>query len=231
MSGWIKIHRDILSWEWYDDINTKTLFFHLILLANYEDKKWRGKKLLKGTIVTGYSKLGKELKLSTQQIRTALEKLKLTGEVTSETSNRGTIIQLINYKRYQEVTDEPLAKQQTDNNQITIKQQTDNNQITTIKERKEVKELKEIKKNKSNIENLINDSYPRLNKMKEPLTFEQGEKLEEDYEFSDIEHILGSMYNYEPLLKKNISTNLTIRSWLQRGKVSKKVSEAEKLNW
>ena len=90
---------------------------------------------------------------------------------------------------------------------------------------------KEKEENKSNIENLIQSSYPRLNKMKEPLTFEQGEKLEEDYEFSDIEHILGSMYNYEPLLKKNISTNLTIRSWLQRGKVSKKVSEAEKLNW
>ena len=31
MSGWIKIHRKITEWEWYDDVNTFRLFMHLIL--------------------------------------------------------------------------------------------------------------------------------------------------------------------------------------------------------
>ena len=42
MEGWIKLHRQILDWEWYDDINVKVLFLHLLLTANYEDKKWQG---------------------------------------------------------------------------------------------------------------------------------------------------------------------------------------------
>ena len=40
--GFIKLHRKIIDWEWYDDINTKTLFIHILLMANFEDKKWHG---------------------------------------------------------------------------------------------------------------------------------------------------------------------------------------------
>jgi hypothetical protein len=39
MSGWIKIHRSILEWEWYEDTNTFRLFMHLILKANHKDRK------------------------------------------------------------------------------------------------------------------------------------------------------------------------------------------------
>ncbi len=28
--GFIKLHRKIIDWEWYDDINTKTLFIHIL---------------------------------------------------------------------------------------------------------------------------------------------------------------------------------------------------------
>ena len=42
-AGWIKIHRKIIKWEWYQDLPTKSLFFHLLLTANIEDKKWQGK--------------------------------------------------------------------------------------------------------------------------------------------------------------------------------------------
>lgn len=40
MEGYIKIHRKMLDWEWYDDIPTKTLFLHLLLTANWKDSKW-----------------------------------------------------------------------------------------------------------------------------------------------------------------------------------------------
>ena len=29
-SGYIKLYRSLLNWEWYDDINTKTVFLHLL---------------------------------------------------------------------------------------------------------------------------------------------------------------------------------------------------------
>ena len=41
-TGWIKLHRKFLKWEWYSDINTKSLFLHLLLTANHKDKQWQG---------------------------------------------------------------------------------------------------------------------------------------------------------------------------------------------
>ena len=42
MIGWIKIHREILNWEWYDDINTTRLYVHIQLKASFKDSKWKG---------------------------------------------------------------------------------------------------------------------------------------------------------------------------------------------
>ena len=40
--GYIYLHRSLLDWEWYQDINTKTVFLHLLLTVNYQPKKWQG---------------------------------------------------------------------------------------------------------------------------------------------------------------------------------------------
>ena len=42
MNGWIKLHRKITEWEWYTDRNTLAVFLHLLIMANIEDKKYRG---------------------------------------------------------------------------------------------------------------------------------------------------------------------------------------------
>lgn len=41
MDGWIKLHRKLINWEWYQDTNVKVVFLHLLLIANHEDKKWQ----------------------------------------------------------------------------------------------------------------------------------------------------------------------------------------------
>lgn len=53
MSGWIKLHRKITEWEWYSDANTFRVFMHLLLTANYEDKRWRNIDVKRGQIITG----------------------------------------------------------------------------------------------------------------------------------------------------------------------------------
>jgi hypothetical protein len=66
------------------------------------------------------------------QIRTALAKLKLTGEITSHSTNTFTHIQLQKWEQYQtSITSE-----------VTNQQQTNNKPITTTKESKEGKERK-----------------------------------------------------------------------------------------
>lgn len=128
MSGWIKLHRQILEWEWFDDKNTFRLFMYLLLKVNHKERNYRGKLIEVGQTLTGLDLLSKEVGLTIQQIRTSLSKLKSTNEITIKSSSKGTIIQVVNYKKYQIVT-----------NQITDEQQTNNKQVTTNKNDKKEK--------------------------------------------------------------------------------------------
>tara|TARA_R100001244_G_scaffold125967_1_gene96232 strand:- start:1306 stop:2001 length:696 start_codon:yes stop_codon:yes gene_type:complete len=127
--GWIKIHRQITDWEWYDEPNTFRVFFHLLVKANHKQNNYRGVLIEAGQIMTGLDKLAKETGLTLQKVRTSLNRLKSTNEITINSSTQGTIVQIVNYSKYQVVTDE----QQTDNKPITNEQQTNNKPITTNK--------------------------------------------------------------------------------------------------
>ena len=101
MEGWIKLHRKMINWEWYNDINVKVVFLHLLLTANHEDKKWQGIEIKRGQKITSLSHLAEETKLSVKQIRNVLNKLKSTGEITSKRTNKYTIITIVKYNDYQ----------------------------------------------------------------------------------------------------------------------------------
>ena len=119
MSGWVKIHRQILEWEWYDDINTCRLFFHLLIKANHKERNYKGKLVSVGETLTGLDKLSSETKLSVQQIRTSLNKLKSTNEITINSTSQGTVIKVVNYEKYQVATSEVTDEQQTNNKRVT----------------------------------------------------------------------------------------------------------------
>tara|TARA_R110000796_G_C14521492_1_gene430915 strand:+ start:338 stop:988 length:651 start_codon:yes stop_codon:yes gene_type:complete len=124
--GWIKIHRQITEWEWYNEPNTFRLFLHLLLKANHKPIKYRGTTIDVGQVMTGLDVLSKDTGLSVQKVRTSLERLKLTNEITIKSSNKGTIIQIVKYVDYQVVTNEITNKQQTDNKQITTNKNVKN---------------------------------------------------------------------------------------------------------
>lgn len=101
MEGWISLHRKFLSWEWFDKPEMVQLFIWLLLNANYTDKKWQGKVVKRGQILTTTPKIMEALRFSERQTRTCISRLKSTGEVTVKTTNRFTIITICNYDRYQ----------------------------------------------------------------------------------------------------------------------------------
>ena len=100
--GFIALFRQFVDWEWYDDANTMRVFIHCLLLANYKNKKWRGKTIKRGQFITSQPKLAHSLKLSVKQIRGSLEKLKRTGEVAVESNTEYSIITVKNYDLYQD---------------------------------------------------------------------------------------------------------------------------------
>lgn len=127
-NGWIKLHRKILDWEWFTSPSTLQLFIYLLLRANKEDKKWRGILIKRGQLVTSVATISEETKLSTQQVRTSLNRLKSTNEITSKTTNRFTLVTVCKYESYQlyeevEQQTKQQALQQTNNKQIANKQQ------------------------------------------------------------------------------------------------------------
>jgi predicted transcriptional regulator len=135
MSGWVKIHRQILEWEWYDDINTCRLFFHLLIKANHKERNYKGKVVSVGETLTGLDKLSCETNLSVQQIRTSLNKLKSTNEITINSTSQGTVIKVVNYEKYQVATNEPTDEQQTNNKRVTTNKNDKNeNNIPSMEE-------------------------------------------------------------------------------------------------
>lgn len=137
MEGWIKVHRKLVDWEWYNDINVKVVFLHLLLTANHKEKQWKGQTILRGQKLTSIEHLADDVGLTIQQTRTALKKLKSTHEITIKTTNKNTLITIEKFNNYQfEIDEDNKQNNKQFNNLITNNQQTNNKQITTNKNEK-----------------------------------------------------------------------------------------------
>jgi len=143
MSGWIKLHRSTIGWEWYSDHNTCRLFIHCLLRANYEDAKWRGQTIKRGQFITSIETLQKETGLSTSQIRTSIKKLISTNEIASLSQARSRVITIVEYDSYQ-------ANDNQDDKLMAGSSQADDKLMTTDKKLKNLKNEK--KKDKDPVE-------------------------------------------------------------------------------
>lgn len=139
MEGWIKLHRRFLEWEWFGSSDMVKLFVFILISANYDNSSWRGIEIKKGQYLTGIKSLSYKTNISEQTIRTCLSRLKNTGEITIESTNKYSIITICNYDSYQ--SDKKTTNNQN-NKQSTSNQQTTNN----------IKEYKNTKKEKNNNE-------------------------------------------------------------------------------
>lgn len=178
-NGFIKLHRKIVDWEWYTDVPVRVLFEHLLLKANFKETNWRGEVVKPGQVFTGRKQLAMETGLSEQQVRTALEKLESTGEATSKTTNRYSVIDLKNWNKYND-----------SNQQITItatnNQPTDNQQITTSNNVK--KEKKEII---NNIVEFLNSTASKNFKSNSTSTIKHiNARLREGYTLEDFKRVI-----------------------------------------
>lgn len=134
-NSFIKLHRKFLNWEWYEDLNTKAVFLHLLLIANWKETKWRGIDLKPGEVIRTNENIAKELKLSTQNVRTAISRLQSTAELTVRKEGKFRIITLNNWGKYQRTNSEVTVKS-------TPIQQPSNSKVTADKEYKNNKNIK-----------------------------------------------------------------------------------------
>lgn len=173
---YIKLSRKILDWEWYSDKNTSRLFIHMLIKTNWKTGRFQGVEIQRGSFASSYKKLASETGLTEREVRTALNHLISTGEVTVNRHPKFSVFTIKNYIKYQ-------SSDTLNDSQVTENRQSSDSQSTTIEEGK--KERKEEYINTSSDEevsrsdqsdekifatirelyNSVCGSYPRLVKM------------------------------------------------------------------
>jgi hypothetical protein len=96
----------------------------------------------RGQRATSLASLSNETGLSIRNVRTSLNHLKVTGEVTVSRTPKFSIITVLQYEKYQQVTSLPTIDRQATDKQAT----SDRQQYKNVKNDKNVKKEKEKKK-------------------------------------------------------------------------------------
>jgi hypothetical protein len=134
MSGWIKIHRKFLEWEWFNKSEAVHLFMYMLLKANHKDGKWQGMEVKRGQFISSLGNISNATGISIQTIRTILKKLEKTNEIEVKSTSQFTIVTISKYDCYQEQNDDT-------NKPLTNNQQATNKQLTTNKNDKKERML------------------------------------------------------------------------------------------
>jgi len=137
----------MLEWEWFSDSSTLSVFMFLLLSANLRERQWQGVTIMPGQLVTSQESISAKTKLSRQQVRTSLNRLKSTSEITISTTNKYTLITIVKWGSYQgSETNDNQQINQPCNQRTTNEQPTNNQRITTNKKDKNIENEKKGEK-------------------------------------------------------------------------------------
>lgn len=154
-NSYIKVYRSLIDWRWFKDQKVLALWLYLLIRANYKALPMQDRVIERGQLVVSLKSLSENTGLSVKEVRTALDKLKRTGEIITESNRHMTIVTINNYDDYQSdllVFGQTEGKPRADNGQTNgtpsaNQGQTEGKPRATSKERKEREEGKEGKKN------------------------------------------------------------------------------------
>ena len=159
--GWISLQRKIFD----SDIAPTGRFsrfeawVYLLAKANYVDNKWQGIDIKRGSFVTSQKGLKKEWHCSMGFVTHFLNWLKKENRIEIKTTNKYTVISILNYDLYQRIEREMETKKE-------IKWKSNGNQMeTTNNIDKDNKENKIVKVNLNPVIDLfksINPTYERF---------------------------------------------------------------------
>ena len=90
-----------------------------------------------------------------------------------------------------------------------------NNSVNSIIVKEEKEKVEESESWKST-KIWMTENCPRVMKMKDPFTESQFARIRNDYSSAQIKDILLKMHNYQPLLQKSVSANLTFQNWAKK---------------
>lgn len=230
MNGYIRLHRKLVEWGWYSDCVVKDVFLHILMTASYTDGWYMGIKLEPGQAIIKQGKLANELGFSRQQIRTALDKLQSTHEITLDATNKFTVATVENWAMYQ-------CNDSESNHQITNEQPSNNHQITNeqptyIYINKESKKVRKEKGNKVIKKESDKEKKSRYGEYDNVLlTDAEHEKLLNEFPLDYAERI-DRLSEYMASTGRTYKNHLaTIRAWARKDGDKKQSERKGRLDW
>lgn len=204
--GYIKIDRKIMNWRYYNDPDMLALWVHILLNAYWTEGYSQGEEVKRGQFWTTYQQLGQELRFGISKIKRALTRLENEKQIKTKSTNRKTLITVVNYDIFQDTTkpSEKPTKNKTENQRKTNEKQGEKQTKNTLIQKKLKKEeVKEINK-------YIYGEFENVQ-----LKAEEFQKLVELYSEETTNKAIEYLSAYkEEKGYKTKSDYLTIRRWV-----------------
>lgn len=162
MSGWIKIHRDVLKNPWMQDADVLGIWVYILLSVVYqpEDVVFEGKRitLQPGQGLFKMRQVAKILGVSNSKLNRTITLFKNETQIETQTTPRNTLITVVNWDKYQ-------TGETQNETQMGHKRNTDGTQTDHLPINKRIKEIKnkekEIKEKEKTSFDDFWEAYPK----------------------------------------------------------------------
>jgi len=228
-TGYIKIFRSTKShWLWADSKKLQW-WLDILLSVNYSNQKVLIKGNLvecnRGQSVKSLETWAKEWLTTKKTVQTFFRLLQKDEMILVENLNITTRITVCKYDSYNGSVNGDDHGQET-----ASKRMVNGRSTQTIQDNKDNKEKEANASTPWGIfSNWVNTNAPRVNKMQNPFTEDEFNRINEDYAEAFICELLLAMHNYKKLLSGNIDANLTFRNWAtKRGVLPKQHLQVQK---
>ena len=148
MDGWLKLYRSILDSAVFQDAEILKVWIWLLCNVAFEqhDTVCYGKviHLKPGQIATGRKKIAQCTDLNENKVYRALTVLKSLGNIEIKSTNKYSIITIVNWDKYQEENGKRTSIEQQTNSKTTTEEQQDDSKRTQHKNGKNGKKEKNI---------------------------------------------------------------------------------------
>lgn len=145
ITGWTKLYRSFVDWEWFTVPNMVHIFIYCLLKANHKNKRWRGVEIKRGSFITSYGNMANDTGLTVKKVRTALKNLEKTGEIIRESGNQNTLVTICKYDTYQSFNDEEGKRRANEGQSKGNQRATTNNDKNINNDKNTIPSFKDFK--------------------------------------------------------------------------------------
>ncbi len=109
-SGFIVIRRSIKNWRYWGCETAMALWLCILTNANWKDGWFQGAFVPRGSFITSGQALAAEVGCHPNTIRKWLKRFADEGQIELKSTNKWTLISVINYAKYQDCPDDSVTQ-------------------------------------------------------------------------------------------------------------------------